>query len=384
MIPLATPNLSFLDKKNLIKAFDSSWISTSGKEIAIFEKELSNYVGSKYAVACNSGTSALHIAIKVAGILPDDEVMVPSLTFASTVNTIIYNGARPIFFNCDKFLNININDVKNFLENFTYFKNGSSYNKKTGKKISAIVPVHMYGNASNIFEIDNLLKERKIKIIEDAAESLGSRYLYSKYKNKFTGNIGSIGIFSFNANKIITSGSGGMIVTNNRSYAERANLLVNQAKINQFEYKHSEVGYNYKMNNLCASVGLSQFYRLNKFIKKKQTISKLYKKIFNFNENIKFIDSPDYSFNNNWMPLVKLSTKNKGERNKIINALFKNDIQVRGCWDPLHNQKPYRNFQNYNVKSLNKLTNSLICLPSSTHINIKEVEYVAKTLIKIL
>ena len=175
-----------------------------------------------------------------------------------------------------------------------------------------------------------------------------------------------------------------MIVTNNRSGAERANLLVNQAKINQFEYKHSEVGYNYKMNNLCASVGLSQFYRLNKFIKKKQTISKLYKKIFNFNENIKFIDSPDYSFNNNWMPLVKLSTKNKGERNKIINALFKNDIQVRGCWDPLHNQKPYRNFQNYNVKSLNNLTNSLICLPSSTHINIKEVEYVAKTLIKIL
>ena len=145
----------------MIKAFDSSWISTSGKEIAIFEKELSNYVGSKYAVACNSGTSALHIAIKVAGILPDDEVMVPSLTFASTVNTIIYNGARPIFFNCDKFLNININDVKNFLENFTYFKNGSSYNKKL-KKISAIVPVHMYGNASNIFEIDNLLK-RKLK-----------------------------------------------------------------------------------------------------------------------------------------------------------------------------------------------------------------------------
>ena len=125
----------------------------------------------------------------------------------------------------------------------------------------------MYGNASNIFEIDNLLKERKIKIIEDAAESLGSRYLYSKYKNKFTGNIGSVGIFSFNANKIITSGSGGMIVTNNKSYAERANLLINQAKINQFEYKHSEVGYNYKMNNLCASVGLSQFYRLNKFIK---------------------------------------------------------------------------------------------------------------------
>ena len=204
--------------KKLIKAYDSSWISTSGKEIAIFEKELSNYVGSKYAVACNSGTSALHIAIKVAGILPI-EVMVPSLTFASTVNTIIYNGARPIFFNCDKFLNININDVKNFLENFTYFKNGSSYNKKTGRKISAIVPVHMYGNASNIFEIDNLLKERKIKIIEDAAESLGSRYLYSKYKNKFTGNIGSIGIFSFNANKIITW-KRGMIVTNNRSYAE--------------------------------------------------------------------------------------------------------------------------------------------------------------------
>ena len=272
MIPLAIPNLFNDEKKSLINAFNSTWISTSGKEVEKFELKFKKLVGTKFAVACNSGTSALHIALKLAGVRPGDEVIVPSLTFAATANAIIYNQAKPIFFNCDEYLNINIKDVEDFLVKKTYFKNGKTINKKTGKRISAIIPVHMYGNASDLYKIYSFLKKRKIEVVEDAAESLGTKYLYSIFKSKHTGTIGSLGIFSFNANKIVTSGSGGMIITNNAKIAKYAKLLINQAKKSDFEYIHEEVGYNYKMNNLCASVGLSQINKLNFFLKKKREI----------------------------------------------------------------------------------------------------------------
>ena len=381
MIPLSVPNLSKNDLKNLVETFKSTWISTNGKEITNFENLFKKYVGSKYAVACNSGTSALHIALKVAGLRPNDEVILPSLTFAATANSVIYNQGIPIFFSCDKYLNINIDDVKDFLKHNTIVKNGYTYNKATGRKIFGIIPVHMYGFASDIYKIKSLLKEKKIKIIEDAAESLGTFYSYPI--NKHTGNFGDIGIFSFNANKIITSGSGGMIVTNNKSYADRARLLINQSKKKEFEYIHSEIGFNYRMNNLCAAIGMSQLSKLNDFLKKKKFITQLYRKLFLNTKNVELIVDPNYSKNNYWMPILKLNVKNNIEKNNIIKILAINKIQVRGCWDPLHSQKPYKNYQNFKIDKLKKLTNRLICLPSSTHITNEEIVYVAKTIKKL-
>ena len=384
-IPLAIPNLFNEEKKSLMDTFSSTWISTAGEKVNKFEIKFKKLIGVRYAIACNSGTSALHIAIKLAGVKADDEVIVPSLTFAATVNAIIYNQARPIFFNSDKYLNIDIQDVKDFIENKTYFKNGRTINKKTGKKISAIIPVHMYGNASDIFRIKNLLSQRKIEIIEDAAESLGTKYLQSIYKSKNTGNIGSIGIFSFNANKIITSGSGGMIVTNKASLAKRAKLLTNQAKRNEFEYIHEEVGYNYRMNNLCASIGLSQMSKLSLFLDKKKKIFNFYKKEFSNNKLIKMIEGPIYAKNNYWMPLIKIDLKKTTiTKKKLIHELQKKNIQIRGCWNPLHIQKPYKKFQSFNIKNLVYISQSIFCLPCSTQIRLKELKSVSKNLQKII
>lgn len=381
MIPLAIPNLFNEEKKNLIETFNSTWISTAGEKVKKFESKFKKLIGSKYAIACNSGTSALHIAIKLAGVKSDDEVIVPSLTFAATVNAIIYNQAKPIFFSCDKYLNINIKDVEDFIRKKTYFKYGKTINKKTGKKISAIIPVHMYGNASDIFKIQNLLRKRKITIIEDAAESLGTKYLQSIYKSKFTGTVGSLGIFSFNANKIITSGSGGMIITNNSKLAKRAKLITNQAKKSEFEYIHEEVGYNYRMNNLCASIGISQLSKLPLFLNKKKKIFDFYQKEFMNNKFIKMIEAPIYAKNNYWMPLIKIDLKKISfSKKKIIDELQKRNIQIRGCWDPLHNQIPYKKFQNYKIKNLNGIAQNVFCLPCSTQISLKDLKHVSKNL----
>lgn len=384
MIPLAIPNLSKEEKNAVIDTLNSSWISTAGEKVKKFEFEFKKYTQAKYAIACNSGTSALHIAIKLAGVKPNEEIIVPSLTFAATVNAIIYNMCKPIFFNCDKYLNININDVEDFLKNNTYFKDGKTINKKTKKKISAIIPVHMYGNASDIYKIQKLLRRHNIKIVEDAAESLGTKYLQSIYKNKYTGNIGLLGVFSFNANKIITSGSGGMIITNNLKLAKRAQLLTSQAKKNEFEYIHEEIGYNYRMNNLCASIGLKQLIKLSLFLNKKKKIFEFYRKEFKNNKNIKIIDPPPYAKNNYWMPLVKIDLKKMSfSKKKLINVLQKKNIQIRGCWNPLHSQKPYKKFQSFKINNLHKFSHNIFCLPCSTQIKSKDLNYITENLRKI-
>lgn len=384
-VPLCAPNLDIKDRKNLINTFDEKWVSTAGTSIKEFEIKFKKYVGSKYAIACNSGTSALHLALKISGVLPGDEVLLPSLTFAATANAIIYNQAKPIFFNVDEFLNIKFDDIESFLKEKTEFINGFTYNKNTKNKISAILPVHMYGNACNLNNLVNLLKNRNIKIIEDAAESLGTKIIKGKYNLRHTGTIGEVGIFSFNANKIITSGSGGMIVTNKKSIANRAYLISNQAKKNEINYIHEEVGYNYRMNCLCASLGITQLNKINKFLEKKKYIYNFYKKIFNNSKNIEILSTPDYSQNNHWMPILKLNfLKNSSDKKKFISALQKKNIQIRGCWDPLHFQKPYKNFQNYKIKNLINKTNELICLPCSTNITNRELAFVSKTILDLI
>lgn len=380
MIPLAIPNLSDQDQKHLLNAFKSNWISTAGPQVVEFEQKFKSLIKTKYSIACNSGTSALHIAIKLAGVMPNEEVLVPSLTFAATANTIIYNQAIPVFFNCDEFLNINVKDVETFIRKNTIFKNGKTYNKFSGRKVSAVVPVHMYGNACDIFKISNLLKKRKIKIIEDAAESLGSIYLSGAYKGKHTGTIGNLGVFSFNSNKIITSGSGGMIVTNNKKLAEKALNITNQAKKKNNEYIHNDIGFNYRMNNICASIGLSQLKSLNFFLKKKREIFEFYKLNLKTVNGVDIVDEPKYSKNNLWMPILKIDLKKKFKKKNFISFLREKKIQVRGCWEPLHSQKPYKKYPKYKIGNLELKTKHLVCLPCSTNIKNVELKKVVKNI----
>ena len=277
-IPLSTPNLIGNESKYLKECVKTEWVSSSGKFVETFENKIKRIVGSKYAIACVNGTSALQLSLKLAGATSGDEVIVPSLTFIAPVNAVHYNNCSPIFMDSDEFFNIDVNKTIDFIKKFTKFDKGISVNKISKKKIVAIILVHVFGNAILMDKLIKLCKSRNIQIIEDASESLGTKFKRGIYKNKHTGSVGLLGCFSFNGNKIITSGGGGMIVTNNQKIAKRAKYLTTQAKDNADFFIHNDIGYNFRLTNLNAAVGLAKLEKLEKFIKIKKRINKIHKK----------------------------------------------------------------------------------------------------------
>ena len=273
-----SPNINVSKTSNLIKkCLSSNWISTSGKFVSLFEKDISSYTNAKYVVACNSGSAALQVALRVAGVKKNDEVIVPTLTFVATVNSILYNQASPIFMDSDDYFNIDINKTIEFLEKNTVVKNGYCLNKKTKKKIKAIIPVYVWGNSIDLKKLKKIADKKKIKIIEDASEALGTFKLNGKTK-KHAGLDGLVGCLSFNANKIITTGGGGAIITNNLKIAKKAFYLTTQAKSRSIEFIHNEIGYNYRLTSLPAVLGIAQLKEIKKKIKIKRSNYEYYKK----------------------------------------------------------------------------------------------------------
>ena len=271
MIPLSVPNISGKEWEYVKECLDTEWVSSAGKYVDKFESDVAKYVNSKYAVACTNGTSALQVSLRLVGVEANTEVIVPSLTFVAPVNAIVYNNASPVFMDVDEYYNIDIFKTINFIENETQYKNGYSYNKMTKKRISALLPIHMWGNAVNLEDLIPICEERNISIIEDASESLGSYYIEGKYKNQFTGSVGKLGCLSFNGNKIITTGGGGMILTNDKTLAEKAKYLTTQAKDDPVRYFHNDIGYNFRLTNVQAAIGVAQLKQLKKFLKEKKT-----------------------------------------------------------------------------------------------------------------
>ena len=276
-IPLSVPSFNGNEWKYVKDCIDTEWVSSVGKYVDLFENNISEYSGAKYAVACVNGTAAIQVSLLLAGVESGDEVIVPTLTFISSVNAITYNNAKPVFMDADKHYNINAEKTIEFINNETVFKNGRTYNKKTDKKISAIVPVHIWGNACWLDELVDLCKQRKIAIVEDACESLGTFYNEGKYKGKHTGTIGKLGCLSFNGNKIITTGGGGMILTDDEAIAEKAKYLTTQAKDDPIRYVHDEIGYNFRLTNIQAALGVAQLEQLPVILQRKKEIYKHYK-----------------------------------------------------------------------------------------------------------
>ncbi len=375
MINLCEPVTTNEELKNIKSCFDKNMISTYGNFVSIFEKKISKFIGSKYSVACINGTSALHLALRVIGVNEGDEVLVPSLTFVAPVNAVLYCKASPIFFDCDDYFNIKENDIIDFINNETIFKKNKTINKRTKKVVRAFIPVHNYGNGICMDKVFKLCKKRKIKIIEDASESLGTYYKKGIFKGKYTGSIGDIGCLSFNGNKIITTGQGGMILTNNKKYAKLAKHLSTQAKKDKLNYYHDNIGHNYRMPNINASLGIAQFKSLKKNIFNKRRIYKLYSSNINKNKNYYISDTPKYSYNNNW--LVILKTKNNLIQNKILKKLIKNNIFVRPAWSNIHLQKPYKKFQSYKIKNAKFLSQTAICLPSTVNLKLKDIKKIS-------
>ena len=272
-IPLHRPIFEGNEREYLVDCIDSNFVSSVGEKVNQFEKRIARYTGAKYAIATMNGTSALHIAIKLAGVVPGDEVISQALTFVATCNAISYSGAFPVFIDVDlDTMGLSPSALKKFLERFAEKKDGQCFNKFSGRRISACVPMHTFGFPCRIEEISAICAEWNINLIEDAAESLGSFV-----GRKHTGNFSSMSTLSFNGNKIITSGGGGMIITDNPKIAERAKFVTTTSKVSHpYEFIHNEIGYNYRMPNLNAALGCAQMERLEEFLAEKRKVNKLF------------------------------------------------------------------------------------------------------------
>ena len=359
LIPLHEPKFYGNEKKYLNKCIDSTFVSSAGKFVDQFEKKFARYVGAKYAVATNSGTSALHISLLVANIKKDDEIITQPLTFVATCNAISYCGAKPIFVDVDKkTMGMSSYALKIFLEKNTKIINGKCINKKTGNTIKACMPLHTYGHPCKIDEIKKICRKYFLVLIEDAAESLGSFY-----KNKHTGTFGNLGVMSFNGNKIITSGGGGCIVTDNIVLAKRAkHLSMTAKKPHKWNFNHDTVGYNYRMQNLNAALLIAQLEKLKKFLYNKRILAQKYKNFFE-SSNYKFFIEPKNSKSNYWLNSVIF--KNKNLRDKFLLETNKKKIMTRPIWTLMNKLPMFRDAQYENLVNSEWLYNRVVNIPSS-------------------
>ena len=374
---LSIPHINHSDTQSLKSVMKSGWISTSARIVNEFEKKLSSFCKTKYSIALNSGTSAIHLGLKILGVNKNCEVIVPSITFIATVNPILYLGAKPIIFDVDQYHNLKISDVIQFIKNKTKFKNKRTINKNTKKEIKAIIVAHMWGRACDFSELTKLCKKRNIYIIEDAAEALGSYVNTKRKKLKHCGGMGDIGCLSFNANKIITTGSGGAIITSNRNLYLKAQYLANQAKDDTFNYIHNECGYNYKMNGMAAALGISQLKRIKKKISLRKKIYKRYSLNFKNQKNIHLLSFQEKSKINYWINIISFKMFNFNQTYNLSQKLLKKNIETRRIWRPLNLQTFLKKFETYNIINSNKYYLNSLCIPSDEDLSISDIDKIS-------
>lgn len=359
-IPLHEPRFIGNEKKYLNECIDSTFVSSVGKFVDLFEENIAKYTGAEHAIACVNGTAALHIALILSNVKQNDEVITQPLTFIATPNAISYTGAKPIFIDVDKdTLGLSPEKLEKFLSEETYFDDlGFCHNKKTEKIIKACIPMHTFGHPTRIDEIKSICDRYNITLIEDAAESLGSYY-----KGKHTGTFGKLGTLSFNGNKTITTGGGGMILTNDAELAKKAKHLTTQAKVpHKWEYVHDFVGYNYRLPNINAALGVAQLEQLPEFIKKKRELAGSYKNFFKDTE-VKFISEPESSKSNYWLNFILL--KNRTERDIFLKQTNENGVMTRPVWELMNRLEMFKNCQVENIENAEWLADRVVNIPSS-------------------
>jgi dTDP-4-amino-4,6-dideoxygalactose transaminase len=353
-IYLASPHIGDEEMKYIQQAFDTNWVAPLGPNVEGFENELKEYVNVKNATALSSGTSAIHLVLKVLGVKEGDVVFCSSLTFSASVNPVIYEKAIPVFIDSDyKTWNMSPKALQNAFDDAV----------KNNKLPKAVIVVNLYGQSADYDEILKICNKYNVPVIEDAAESLGATY-----KDKQTGTIGEIGIFSFNGNKIITTSGGGMMVSNNEEYTKKALFLATQAREPERHYEHKEIGYNYRMSNICAGIGRGQLKVLDEKISKKKYIYESYKEAF---EDIDDIDMmPIYESPNYWLSVMTIKDGSRIKPIDIMEKLEKENIESRPVWKPMHMQpvfEGYKFFSDLDEGSVSEdLFNRGVCLPSDT------------------
>lgn len=348
--------------KYLKKTILTNLVSSVGPFVKKFEDQIKKFTKSKYAISVVNGTEALHLSLVACGVENNDEVLVPTITFVGTANAIVYSGAIPHFVDSEfETLGIDPLKLEKYLEKITIKKGKFYFNKKTKRKIKAIMPVHVFGNICQIDKILKIAKKYNLVVIEDAAEALGSFF-----KNMHAGTFGLVGCFSFNGNKIMTTGGGGAIITNNKLLAKKIKHLSTTAKINhRWEYIHDVVGYNFRMPNLNAALGSAQIENLNKFLRSKKKLFLRYGKEFLKVNDVRLIKNPELSKSNNWLNTIFIKNSSIKKRNKVLSFGQKNQIFLRPVWKPLHTLKHLNKMPRMNLDSAIKIYESCINLPSS-------------------
>ena len=359
-IPLHEPRFIGNEKKYLNECIDSTFVSSVGKFVDEFEEMVARFSGAKYAVATSNGTSALHIGLKLVGVDGSCEVITQPLTFIATVNAISYCNAKPIFVDVDReTLGLSPSKLKEFLEEFTILnENGECINKSTNKIIKACIPMHTFGHPCKIDEIVEICDSYNIAVVEDAAESLGSYY-----KGKHTGSFGKVGVFSFNGNKIITAGGGGMLVTDDEQLSKKAKHITTTSKVpHPYEYTHDEIGYNYRLTNLAAALGVAQMENIQLFIDKQRYLAKKYEVFFK-DTNIDFIKEPKDSKSNYWLNTVIL--KDRQTRDEFLKYTNDNGIMVRPIWRLMNKLDMFKDVQTGNLDNSKWLEDRVVNISSS-------------------
>lgn len=361
-IPLCVPEIRGNEWKYIKECLDTNWVSSVGPFVDRFEYELAAYVGTKYAVATCNGTAALHIALLVAEVQPDDEVLVSTLTFISPANAIRYAGAWPVFIDAEPdYWQMDPQKVVDFLENECQWHDGSLYNKITRRRVKAILPVHILGHPCDLDPILEVARKYELPVIEDVAESLGA-----KYKGRMVGHLGDIACFSFNGNKIITTGGGGMIVTDNEAWAERAKYLTTQAKDDPLEYVHNEIGYNYRLTNIQAAMGVAQLEKLEEYIAAKRSIAERYTQAFKHILGLRPMREAEWAFSIFWMYTVVVDEGQYGMSSRdVLRALAKYRIQARPLWEPVHLSQAHQEGVLLDCPVAEDLNRNAISLPCS-------------------
>ncbi|MCT2534639.1 LegC family aminotransferase [Aquibacillus koreensis] len=379
-IPLSVPNLKGKELEYVTHAIETEWVSTGGSYVTDFEEKTAEYVKAKGAVSVQNGTSGLHLALQICGVTREDEVIVPTLTFIAAVNPVKYIGAEPIFMDCDDSLCMDADKLNEFCEAQCNFIDGKLINNTTKKHIKALVVVHVFGNMANMEKIMETALKFNLKVIEDATEALGTYYTDGPYANRFAGTIGTIGVYSYNGNKIITTGGGGMMVSNDEELLKKAKHLATQAKSDELYYTHDEIGYNYRMTNVQAAMGLAQLEQLETFIQTKADNFKLYKEMTEGIEGLSILDFEPNIRSNHWFYGLYVDDKYPIDIDKMISYLGSKKVQCRPIWGLISDQKPYEGSQTYKIEKAKNYLKHVVNIPCSSNLTVEDVQYVVECL----
>lgn len=362
MIPLCVPEIRGNEWRYIKDCLDTGWVSSVGTYVDRFEKEIAHYVGTKRAVATINGTSALHVALIVAGVQPNDEVLVPTLTFIAPANAVRYVGAWPVFIDADpRYWQMDASKLADFLKRKCRRNKGRLYNNTTGRRICAILPVHVLGHPVDLDPILELAHQYDLRVVEDATESLGA-----EYKGRRVGRWGSMSCFSFNGNKLVTTGGGGMITTDNGAWADKAKYLTTQAKDDPLEYVHNEIGYNHRLSNVQAAMGCAQLERVADFIAAKRRIASRYQEAFAGISGLSVMQEAPWAFSVFWMFTILVDAVVLGVNSRqLLRRLAKRRIQTRPLWQPLHRSPAHRGAQAFQCEVADRLYDSGLSLPCS-------------------